>query len=365
MRKKKNKKERSPILMPKAPVKADIKRRKKSKIHIKDVFKKKNNKYTVRKRKNNLFKYIALLLIVGAVGGVLYLAVNYIIQLRQNAYGEKEYAIENVIGLKDIPTYPNSNFLFKDNMDDPVIKEFISSGNSVYRLPKETTQKNVEEYYTEKLKNLGWELVQNVPIGTPDKKYGMYWVKNGIGLRIYVKYKDIWYETLTESDAREALSRLVKEEIEREMLMASSEKQTLLPDYPWKIEIPKEYLIKYFPTTLDELRGVSFQKLGSSEIVEIYPMGKWKEKDLDAYLYDYCQIKKEQEISCGILNSVPVSFRDTIGLKSTLQINSVNTTAYTVANTYNSIVYVISSSQADSPLLGYIIENIKPFNADD
>ena len=147
--------------------------------------------------------------------------------------------------------------------------------------------------------------------------------------------------------------------------MASSEKQTLLPDYPWKIEIPKEYLIKYFPTTLDELRGVSFQKLGSSEIVEIYPMGKWKEKDLDAYLYDYCQIKKEQEISCGILNSVPVSFRDTIGLKSTLQINSVNTTAYTVANTYNSIVYVISSSQADSPLLGYIIENIKPFNADD
>jgi hypothetical protein len=186
MRKKKNKKERSPILMPKAPVKADIKRRKKSKIHIKDVFKKKNNKYTVRKRKNNLFKYIALLLIVGAVGGVLYLAVNYIIQLRQNAYGEKEYAIENVIGLKDIPTYPNSYFLFKDNLNDSVVKEFISSGKSVYRLPKETTQKNVEEYYTEKLKNLGWELVQNVPIGTPDKKYGMYWVKNGIGLRIYV-----------------------------------------------------------------------------------------------------------------------------------------------------------------------------------
>ena len=117
MRKRKNKKEKSPILMPKAPVKTDIKRRKKNKVHIKDVFKKKNSKYTVRKKKSSPFKYIALLLIVGAVGGVLYLAVNYIIQLRQNAYGQKEYAIENVIGLKDIPTYPNSNFLFKDNID--------------------------------------------------------------------------------------------------------------------------------------------------------------------------------------------------------------------------------------------------------
>ena len=55
MRKKKNKKERSPILMPKAPVKADIKRRKKSKIHIKDIFKKKNSKYTIRKRKKKPF----------------------------------------------------------------------------------------------------------------------------------------------------------------------------------------------------------------------------------------------------------------------------------------------------------------------
>ena len=363
MRKMKNKKERSPIHMPKAPVKANIKRRKQSKIQIKNVFKKRDSKYKVRKKRNNLVKYIVLFLIVGTAVGLLYFAFKYVTQLRQSAYGEKEYKAENVIGLKDIPAYSGSYFIFSDNTDDPIVKEFISSGQSVYRLPKDSSQSDVEKFYTEKLKNLGWELVQNVQIGTPDKKYGMYWVKDGIGLRIYVKYRDIWYETVTENDARTALSRVVQEEIEREMLMASTDKQTLLPDYPWKIEIPKEYIIKYFPTNLDELRAVSFQKLGSSETVEIYPMGKWKEKDLDAYLYDYCQIKKELKINCGVLNSVPVSFRDTIGLKSTLQINSINTTAYTVANTYNSIVYVISSSQADSPLLGYIIENIKPFNA--
>jgi hypothetical protein len=144
------------------------------------------------------------------------------------------------------------------------------------------------------------------------------------------------------------------------MLMASSEKQSLLPDYPWKIEIPKEYLIKYSPTDLKDLRAVSFQQMGSTQSVEIYPVGKWKTKELDFFLNDYCTIKTTEETKCGVINSVPISFRDTLGLKSTLQINSNTLSAYTVANTFNSIVYVISSSEQDSPLLEYLIENIKP-----
>lgn len=366
MRRKKVKREHNPIKMPKPPVKSINTRRKKKNFDLRNIFRrKKNNPYSKRRNISKNTKYILLPIIFLFVFGILYLSIRYVLLLRENAYGEKEYEIGQVVGLEDVPTVGGSYFLFEQNMDDSVVKEYLSGGNSVYKLPKDISTKYVEEYYLEKLKKLGWEHIQTVSIGTPDKKYGQYWVKDGKGLRIYSKYNDVWYESITEEDARSALSRLVQDEIEREMLMASTDKQSLLPDYPWKIEIPKEYLIKYSPSQMGELRGVSFQKIGSSEIVEIYPVGKWKERDLDAFLFEYCNLKSTQEVKYGILNSVPISYRDTLGLKSTIQINSDNVTAYTIANTFNSIVYVISSSQVDSPLLGYVIENIKPMGVKD
>jgi hypothetical protein len=213
------------------------------------------------------------------------------------------------------------------------------------------------------LKDLNWEFVQSVPLGTPDRKYGLYWINGDKGLRIYSKYNDIWYESISVDDARNALADLVKEEIEREMLMASSEKQDLLPDYPWKIQVPKEYIIKYSPTDMKELRAVTFQKMGSSEIVEIYPVGYWKAKELDYFILDYCKIKSTQEYELGVLNSIPISFRDTLGLKSSIEANSVTFTAYTVPNDFNYVVYVISSNTNDNPLLEYILENIQPLGA--
>lgn len=363
MKLKKNKKQASPIRMPKAPKKAPIEIRKK-KFQLSNIFQNKNNKKNIRRKKSNP-KYLLIPLIFLVFVALIFFAVKYVLFIRQNAYSETTYEITDVVGLKGIPTYGGSQFLFENNMDDPVVKEFISNGNSAYRLPEKVTSKDIENYYSEKLKALGWEFIQSVPLGTPDKKYGQYWLKDGKGLRIYSKFNDIWYETISEDDARNALANLIKEEIEREMLMASSDKQTLLPDYPWKIDIPKEYLIKYSPTELKDLRAVFFQKMGSTESVEIYPIGKWKTKELDFFLDDYCKTKSTDDVKYGVINSVPISFRDTLGLKSTVQMNSEIIPAYTIANTFNSTVYIITSTQVDSPLLQYIIENIKPLGAKD
>lgn len=363
MKFKKNKRVHNPIKMPKAPVKEHIVRRK-NKRNIFNIFKNKKNNKSIRRRKTNP-KYLIFPLIVLIIFGFIYLAIRYVLFLREGVSSDKDYVISNVVGLDNVPTYGGSVFLFENNMNDSVVKEFISKGNSAYRLPPNTTSTQIEEYYFVELKNLNWEFIQTVPIGTPDKKYGQYWIKDGKGLRIYSKFNDVWYETITQEDAKSALANLIKEEIEREMLMASSEKQTLLPDYPWKIDIPKEYLIKYSPTNMKDLRAVSFQKMGSTESVEIYPVGKWKSKELDFFLTDYCNLKSTEELIYGVINSVPISFRDTLGLKSTLQSNSDIIDAYTITNTYNSIVYVITSTQSDSPLLKYLIENIKPLDAKD
>ena len=361
----KKKKQASRIRMPKgekAPSTPILRRKKRG--GISSIFKKKRGKYTYEKRRERKYvKYIVFPIAIILFSGLIFLAVKYVLVLRQSAFGTKEGTVSQVIGLEEIPTYPDSEFIFQDRMEDSVVKEFISQGNSAYRLPVGAKIEDVESYYMEEMQNLGWEFVQSVPLGSPDKKYGQYWIKDDLGLRIYSKFKDLWYETITIDDAKSALANLVKEEIEREMLMASSEKQDLLPDYPWRIQVPKEYIIKYSPTEMKDLRAVTFQKIGTIDSIEIFPIGYWKAKELDFMLNDYCKLKSTDEMSYGVLNSIPISFRDTLGLKSTLQKNEETITAYTVPNTYNSVVYVISSNSENSPLLEYLIENIKPLDA--
>jgi hypothetical protein len=364
-KKKKKTKQHSPIRLPKSGV-TPTRNRRKSHFKLSKIFNnKKKSKYgTSRRRKKNI-KYLAIPAILLVIGGLFYLALKYVLFLRENAYGEDEYVVTNVLGFEELPSYYNSEFLFLHSMEDSVVKEFLSSGNSAYTLPPGTTTEELEEYYMETLKPLGWEFVQSVTKGTGDKKYGQYWIKDGKGLRIYSKYNDVWYETITQEDARSALASVVQEEIEREMLMATSEKQDLLPDYPWEIQIPKEYMIKYSPTDMDELRAVSFQRMGSNEIVEIFPVGYWRSKELDYMLEDYCNIKSSEENTYGVINSIPITFQDNLGLKSTITSQEESLVAYTIPNTFNTVVYVISSNEESSPLLQYIIENIKPWDNND
>ena len=338
--------------------------RRKPKFKISSLFKRKKSKYaTKRKRSSKNLKYILLPLSFLIFSAFVFFSIKFVLSLRENAFGEQEGEIEQVMGLEEIPTVAGSQFIFEDRMDDSVVKDFLSQGNSAYRLPTDKSIEEVESYYMEVMPDLGWQFVQSVPLGSPDKKYGQYWIKEEMGLRIYSKFKDVWYESITVEDAKSALANLVKEEIEREMLMASNEKQDLLPDYPWRIQVPKEYIIKYSPTDMKDLRAVSFQKIGSEDIVEIFPVGYWKAKELDFILNDYCELKSTQEIKYGGMNSIPISFRDTLGLKSTLQKNENTLVAYTVPNTYNSIVYVISANSEVNPLLECLIENINPMGA--
>ncbi|HBB64899.1 MAG: hypothetical protein UR34_C0005G0023 [candidate division WS6 bacterium GW2011_GWC1_33_20] len=357
-----SKKHANPIRMPKSNGKASIVKRKK-KFQFNNIFKKKKN--TQIRRKKTSAKYIVIPIALILLSALVYFSVKYILFLRENAYGNKTYEINDLVGLEGIPQYPGSEYMFINESEDLIVKEFISNGNSAYKIPDGISIADIEKYYDKELKKRGWEYIQTVPLGAEDKKYGQYWLKDGKGLRIYSKFRDIWYETISEEDARTALSRIVTEEIEREMLIASSDNQDLLPDYPWRIKIPKEYLIKYFPTDIKDQRAVSFQKLGTSEIVEIYPIGTWKTKELDYMLEDYCKLKSTDEVTYSVFNSVPISFRDSLGLRATLKKNSDTVIALVIPNSFNNLVYILSTTQLDDPFFEYIIENIKPLGAKD
>jgi len=186
----------------------------------------------------------------------------------------------------------NMNHIFEKNKDTNTVQNFLMDGKSAYRLPDKISRDNVHEYYTEELPNLGWENILSVPIGSEDKKYGEYWVKENQGLRIYVKENSVWYETITTMEASSGLEDDVKEEIERELLLASSETQDLLPDFPWVLPVPKEYIISYHSSELENFREVSFKKIGSNHIYSLTPVGYFGGNTFDSYLYTYIDSKK-------------------------------------------------------------------------
>jgi hypothetical protein len=336
--------------------------KRKKKFQFPQIFTK--TKYANRRRVNVNYKLLFIPLIIIGFVALIYAAVSYITFIRKSAFDEENFVVGNVVGLESIPEYPGSEFMFKNNMDDSVVKEFLSGGNSAYRLLVKADTNDIEKYYKENLPSKGWTLVSEVPLGAEDKKYGQYWTKDGKGLRIYSKFKDIWYENVTEDEAKSALANRVQEEIEREMLMASSEKQDLLPDYPWKIQIPKEYIIKYSATDNKDLRAVSFQKLGSNDIIEIYPLSKIGSKEIDFMLEDYCHIKSTEDITYSVMNTIPVSFREYISLRGTIVSDENSMEIMIMQNSYNAVVYVMSSTKENDPLFGYIIENIKPMGTE-
>lgn len=321
------------------------------------ILKKKNKKFQTRKNpkiKNNILILIFLLAIVG----LAMLSVRYVIQLRNKAKSTT-YENENVIGLENIPAYPGSEFIFERETDESVVKEYLTSGNSAYRLPSGTTMDELLEYYKEILTKRGWELVNSVSLGNEEMKYGDYYIKEGKGLRIYSKYKDVWYETISEKDAREGLSTQVKEEIEREMILAGGDYQTFLPDFPWVLNVPKEYIISYRSTDFSDFRTASLKKIGSNEEVKIYPLGYQGAKFLDTYLEDMADILSTDENICSVYTAQITSFKGLNSLTGTIKCTEGTWNTQLVQNSFNNVIYAISTN-IETPFFEYLIENIKP-----
>ncbi len=362
-RKKISGKHRSPISgMPKRSViqRPIVKRKKHINIFKKDkTFKKKKH----ISRRNTGVKIITGILVI-IVLGLIFISVRYVLTTRgKDNTGNIEETY--ILGLEKIPAYPRSTFLFEENKDTDTVQNFLMNGQSAYKLPSDTTREDVNEYYLKKLPDLGWTNVLSVPIGTEDKKYGEYWIKDGKGLRIYVKETSIWYETITQEDATTGLAAEVASEIERELLLASSETQDLLPDFPWVLAVPKEYLITYSSTDIEDLRSVSFKKIGTNLIYSITPVGYYNDDTYDSFLYKYIDSKNTTDSpEWGVQNS----YYTTRGGRNILMGDVVSPegliSGAVVYNSYDGAVYVfLSSTEEDDTFFEYILKNIQPLES--
>jgi len=359
-RKKIKEKHRSPISgikKPKGTIKPIERRKKKFNPFKKNKLVKKKNR-----RKKNIVRKILIGILIIIVLGLIFVSIKYVLTSRGKS-GDGINIQTDVLGLEEIPAYPGSIFLFEENKESDTVQKFLMDGKSAYKLPNKTLKENVYEYYNENLPDLGWRNVLSVAIGSEDKRYGEYWIKDNQGLRIYVKRNSVWYETITPEEANSGLENDVKEEIERELLLASAEMQELLPDFPWILPIPKEYVISYHSSDLEDFREVSFKKIGSNYTYSLTPVGYYGGNTFDSYLYTYIDSKNTtEEIEWGVQNSFFVDkYGKTILLGDIVSPEGIRDGAV-INNTYNTVVYVLLSATKDDPFFEYILENIKPLD---
>ena len=317
---------------------------------------KKNRKtFNIERYKKGLV--IFLLIVFGL--GFLYLSILFITNLR----GQKtvDVVTEDVIGLVDIPAFPGSSFLFKDDIDNTSVSTFISSGNSAYKIPDDRKIDDAYEFYKEQLPDKGWAFAISVPMASETMKSGEYWIKENTGLRIYTKYNDIWYETITKQQAESGLADRVQEEIERDLLLANEDAQDLLPDFPWLLKVPIEYVITYSLAPYNNMRTLDMKRLGSNEKLSLTPIDEYQGGGLDTYLDKYVEFKNNNgKEACGIKKTVIAYTPYSTAVRGEVSCNEGLHDVAVFVNPNTGVVYILDTNLMQNPYFEEVLTNLKP-----
>ncbi len=304
----------------------------------------------------HIAKFIVVLLFFV---GLFLLLIKVVTTIREDS--EINSQRENVVGLDNIPAYPDSSFMFSNELNDLYVSNFLSSGNSAYKILNDKSIDDVYAYYAEELPKIGWKYIQTVPTGSEEMRSGMYW-ENGIkGLRIYSKYKDIWYETISIEDAQNGLKSRIEEEIARGLLLNDKNTQDLLPDFPWILETPKDYLITYHSTDLEKYRSVEFKKLGTDTTLILTPIAKYSGEELDIFLNQYINQSLDTH-DCIIKNTILAPTQYSAGLRANLSCQNVSRICSVLINPNDGIVYIIDTTSENEEFFNFVLDNLKPQN---
>lgn len=259
-----------------------------------------------------------------------------------------------VYGFNEIPLYPSSEFIYQNYLDQQAVKDFLSDGRAVYRIPPTSKFDEVREFYIQELPKKGWQHVGSIPLESEEKMPGEYFIKSDQGLRIYSQLNDIWYQKLTVEQAQTSLSQELASQKERDLIFSSLSGSELLPDITWELKIPPEYLVSYSTSSVkDNLKNIYLKKLNSSEFILFEPLAEIDSADPELLFEDYIK-KHNEEIDSLISNEKSEKERRRLQDQK-LTSNSVKF----LTNERDGVYYILVSNMTDSPMIDYIASEAK------
>lgn len=356
-----------------------------------------------------LIKLVILIGIIGLVGGLVFVGVRSVLELKTGSNTEGLVIIESsgdVVGIPGVPSYPGSVFLYQDYIEEVVVQRFLSSGKSAYQLPERCEWNDVVLYYREALLSRGWEHVLSVAIEDDSRLHGEYWVfgsgnmgneqpvsdtqqhdaselpgdlidsnddaiaeeaqLDGVsqyGLRIYPKINAVWYERISVEQARTGLSERVARDKEIELLLSMQSMKDLPDSFPWKLSYPESWNIAVRQSLVMQADLVEFSMVGSDRIVTIEPIAYRTGEDLadiaERFLEEVNSRRGEKD-RLVIIDSVPITIGGQHGLKCTLFGGEHEGFFVVTVHPWNGLLYAVTSFSGEEAFFNYIVEHLTP-----
>ncbi len=313
------------------------------------------------KIKNSVFNMTFLLILFIVFVGLAYIIINFIASIRGGTtLDDLQYEMGYVEGIPSVPIYPRATFVYEERKNEEMVLKMFNQGISVYRLPRNTRTNLIYDFYTEQLPKNGWEYLFTIPTSTEEKIFGQYWLKGEKGLRIYIENNDVWYELITKTEAQSGLTDRRSQEVQRKRILEASTEQTLLPDYPWMLAIPREYLTRYSSTDLGELQAVEIFEIAGKAKFLISPIGRSGQEHYDKLLDDFVEKKSENSDERWDIINTKVDFKkDREILFAKLTIDGQEAEGVVLINKRNFIIYAIIANEIDHPFFEQIINEIR------
>ncbi|MFH1547423.1 MAG: hypothetical protein ABIC57_02965 [bacterium] len=311
------------------------------------------------------------ILIIGVLllglGGITYFGVDQVISIKNKAsqVGENQFTLANskgeVLGISEVPSFPESKFLFENNLESDIVQQFLAKGKSAYLLPLDADWDDVVTFYSDGLDENGWTHVLSVDRGDESKMFGEYWVKGEKGLRIYTKLDDIWYEIITVEQANSGLADKIAQEDEIDMYLAMNSGEELPTNYPWKLEFSSEWTAKIGKSKLLEIEFVQFDHSDGEQVLVIEPIEfvtLQPLRDVGVSYLDTANEFRDTEDQFKILSIDLVKIDGQEGYKFSLESDEADGFYCVVANPKNEVIYVIRTFTGSASFFNYVLSNI-------
>ncbi|MFZ6022698.1 MAG: hypothetical protein ACOYT9_04530 [Patescibacteria group bacterium] len=291
-----------------------------------------------------------------------------------------------VIGLQNIPEYPESTFVFADYVerigsDGYQIKEkvlsandaqalytFLASGQSVYRLPLNAEWEDIQSFYRAKLSELGWKTERSVAVSETEYIPGDYYTKDGKGLHVYSVASDIWYEVITQAQAEQGLhDKIVAYKAKQELVAAASGKD-LPVSAEWQLRYSRDWEVELQKNPIFGVNNVIFTHDSSKERLFMLVVDRYREnvadityKQLETYGVNYISTWLTTQQTTVTLQGFTRTEREVASIKA-MEFSDVKQSAHflVLVNPKNSMVYVFQYIGKENPeFFEYVKGNLK------